>query len=401
MTFIKKELLRVFTDKKLIISLFIMPIVLLIGLFGLMGYLMKNMQEDISMHIGNVYIQNAPNEFQEFCKTIDLSDFNINYINSSQDTTSIKQDIKNGNVDLLIVFEDNFIEKIKNYMNEESLPQIKTFYNISEDYSSATRRDYLSKVITPFRTTLLAERFGNVNTAEVFSIDSDNQEAIIQDDNKASGKLLGMMVPYMITILLFSSVMGVGMDAIAGEKERGTVATMLLTPISRRNIIMGKLIGLTIVSLLSALVYIISASIGTPLLMSSVGEELNLSINYSFVQILQMLVIILVMATNYVGIVALVSSLCKNVKEATTYIMPAYMFVIASGVFTMLGNKEPELFHFLIPIYNCSLVLKNIFIMEITNVQFFTTIAASLGLTAILVIAMTKIFESERIMFNS
>lgn len=399
--FIKKELLRVFTDKKLIVSLFVLPIVILVGIFGLIGYMVQNMAKDIDKHINSVYVQNAPDNFIELSKTIDLSEFDIKYISLSEDDMLIKQNIKDGNTDLLIVFDEGFMDKVNNYMNEESLPQIKTYYNDSENYSSSARKQYLEKAVTPFRTQLLTERFGNINNSEVFNIDADNTQSVIQDENKATGKMLGMLLPYMITILLFASVMSVGVDSIAGEKERGTMATLLLTPASRTSIILGKMFGLTIISILSALMYGISAAIGTPLLMSRLGEQMSLSVSYTPVQIIQLLSTILIMSTNYVGVIALVSALCKNTKEATTYVTPVYMLIIVSGILTMYGSENPSLSSYFIPIYNCSLALKGILTMELTTIEFLITSLVSLALTGILVFVMTKVFDNEKIMLNA
>ena len=58
----KKEVYRIFSDKKMIFSLFILPIVMMVGIFGLMGVLMGNMVSEVEEHVGIVYVQNAPEE---------------------------------------------------------------------------------------------------------------------------------------------------------------------------------------------------------------------------------------------------------------------------------------------------------------------------------------------------
>lgn len=401
MNFMKKELYRVFTDKKLIFSLFIMPFILFFGIFALIGYLQNNMKNDINKHIGSVYIQNAPNEFKTFCSSIDLEGFDINYIDSTQDTGGIKQNIKQGNIDLLIVFDNDFMDSIKNYANETT-PQIKTYYNESENYSQIARSSYIDTVINPFQNKLISERFGNLNDAIAFGIDIDNKEANLQDDNKAFGKILGTMFPYLITILLFVSVMSITVESVAGEKERGTIAAFLITPVSREKIVIGKILGLTIISLLSALVYGISTVIGMQFMMNGIEDtNIGLNINYSIIQIAQIIIIILIMSISFVAIVSLISSLCKNAKEANTYVMPIYLLVVASGLFTMFGNEKPSLVQYFIPIYNCPLALKSIFAMELTMIEFLITLIVSIVFTLILLFAITKVFNNEKIMFNS
>ncbi len=75
----------------------------------------------------------------------------------------------------------------------------------------------------------------------VFTVNSDNPDMVIQDEQKAGGKALGMMLPYFVTILLFAGAMGLGTDMVAGEKERGTMASMLVAPIKRSSIVLGFL----------------------------------------------------------------------------------------------------------------------------------------------------------------
>ena len=80
---------------------------------------------------------------------------------------------------------------------------------------------------------MLSQRVADMNGLQIFTVNSDNKDMIVQDDQKASGKALGMMLPYFITILLFAGAMGIGTDMIAGEKERGTMASLLVTPVKR------------------------------------------------------------------------------------------------------------------------------------------------------------------------
>ena len=79
-------------------------------------------------------------------------------------------------------------------------------------------------------------------------MNSDNPDMVIQDEQKAGGKALGMMLPYFVTILLFAGAMGLGTDMVAGEKERGTMASMLVAPIKRSSIVLGKVFALMIIS---------------------------------------------------------------------------------------------------------------------------------------------------------
>lgn len=398
---IKKELTRVFKDKKLVINLFILPVVLIIGLYILIGKMQSSMEHDIKEHISNIVVQDAPEEFKDFFTTINMK-MNIQYIDGSQSTEEVKAAIKKGTTDTLVEFEVGFIEKIQNYKEGDSAPEIKTYYNPSEEYSKSARDGFLELAITPYQKKLLADRIGNLDNIIVFNVDTNPENSIVMDKEKASGKALGMLLPYFITMLLFAGAMGLGVDAITGEKERGTLASMLITPIKRSEIVMGKLISLSILSCLSAMVYAVSMVITMPMMLGSLsGQDANLAVKFSFVQIIQLLVIMLTLVFLYVTIVSLVAVFARTSKEASTYVTPMYIIVIVAGLITMFQSGETSLVSYFIPIYGSAVSMQALLAGELTNMQFLATIGGTVGSSVILTWIITSAFNSEKVMFNA
>ena len=129
-TIMGKEFARVFKDKKLIFSMFILPVIVMAGIFLLMFGLISNMKADIDKHISEVYVQDAPQDFADVIKQ--AGDVNVTFIGKDADIDAIKDKILSADADLLVVFPDNFTDDVQNYENA-AVPQIKTFYNPSED----------------------------------------------------------------------------------------------------------------------------------------------------------------------------------------------------------------------------------------------------------------------------
>ena len=100
----------------------------------------------------------------------------------------------------------------------------------------------------------------------------------------------------------------------------------------------------------------------------------------------------------YATIIALVSVLAKNVKEANSYVMPVYLLVLAIGIMTMYMTGEPSKIAYYIPIYNSAIVLKGIFVNEVTGIQFVITLATTLLSGLILTAIIAKAFDSEKVM---
>lgn len=393
----KKEVVRIFKDKKMVFSVFILPIAIMVGIMYLMGNVVSNMMNDIEEHKPIVYVQNQPESFQAF---LDSAQLGVEIEKVSDNRKQVEDDILNGNADLLIEFPENFDQMIADYKVGDEVPQVKAFYNPSEDYSDAAYNKIAMGALESYRQTLLAERVGDLSQLAVFTVNSDNEEMIIQDDQKASGKTLGMMLPYFVTVLLFAGAMGIGTDMIAGEKERGTMASLLVTPIKRSSIIFGKVFALMAVSGLSSVVSVVAMVVSMPILANAMtgGAAESLKIEFTVQQIFMMGMLLVALAFLYSTIIALVSVFAKTVKEASSYVMPVYMVVLIVGLLTMYMSGDPNPTAFYIPIYNSAIVLKGILSQEVTIAQYGITLAITLGAGLVLTGVIAKAFESEKVM---
>jgi sodium transport system permease protein len=238
---------------------------------------------------------------------------------------------------------------------------------------------------------------------QVFYIDKQPETSIIVDEQKQDGRILGMMVPFLLNIMLFAGAMGLGVDAITGEKERGTLSSMLVSPIKRGEIVFGKLISLAILSSISAAVYVVSIVVAMPILMNGAtgGALGSVSLQFSPLEIIMLLVILIVVVYLYVSIVALIAVLAKTSKEANTYVMPAYILVMLGSIMTYAGTGDAKLANFFIPIYNSAVSIQNLLMGELTLAQFGATILTIGVLAAIITSLITRAFNSEKIMFNA
>lgn len=394
-----KELTRVFKDKKLIFSMFILPVVVMVGMFMLTFVLVSNMNSNIEKHKSTVYVQNAPERFAGILAAGE--DMIVTHIGKEEDTGFIKENIKDGITDILVVFPEDFDEIIAD--ENAALPQVKTFYNPSEDNSSEARGRVVG-YLEGYRQSLIADKFGSAEAVLIFTVDSDNEESQVYDNDKATGKMLGMFLPYFITMMIFAGAMSLGVDAIAGEKERGTLASLLLTPVSRMEIVMGKMAALGLLSIMSALVYIIGMLVAIPIGMGQMGgSEMmsDLSISFTPVQVAQLIVLILGIVLMYVALIGLVSVIAKSIKEAQTYIMPVYMVVIVAGMVSMYTSDASSFTSYVIPLINSSVAFKGIFTREITVPQFAAAAAVTYAVAFVLIALTAKAFKSEKIMFNA
>ena len=395
----KKEMARVFKDKKMVFSVFLLPVLIMVLIMSIVNGMVDNMMKDIEKHNPIVYVQNEPQSFQEFLKMGKFK-YEIKEIQGEKDRSKAEKEILEGEADLIIEFPENLDEQLAAYKEGDKIPQIKTYYNPSEDFSSAAYEEISVGVLENYRQTLLSMRVGNLENIMVFTVTSDNEDMVIQDDEKAGGKVLGMMLPYFITILLFAGALGIGGDIIAGEKERGTMASLLVSPVKRSSIALGKVTALMAISGLSSLVYVAVMAICAPMMMDSMmgggGNGLDLHLNPQ--QLLLMGVLLIAIAFFYSSIIALLSVFAKSTKEANSYVMPVYMVVIIVGLLTMFQSGTPETLKYWIPIYNNALVLQGILTQEISTGAYLITMVENLLLGALFTGGIVQAFKSEKIM---
>ena len=404
MIIIKKELTRVFSDKKLVFSLFILPAVLVIGIYSLMGKMADSMSQDIEEHIPTVYMVNAPGTVKQLTEATGYDEvaeiYWLDTITNSRQK-ELEAHILDGTAELMVTFEDGFEEKVAAYEQVgDAIPAVTIYYNTTGSYSSAARSTFKTLILDVYKEMLLGARLGNLELLTIY----EENTVVIVDEDKANGEALAMMLPYLITMLLFAGAMSLCVDAITGEKERGTMASMLLTPIKRRELVVGKLVALSLLSAISAVVYAVAMIAAMPMMMKSItdGESIEMNVSFSPMQIFELIVIMITLVYLYVAIVSLVSVIAKNAKEASSYVSPLYILVLVLGMITMFqGGQEKAVVIFAVPVYGSALAIQSLMINELTFIQFSLTAAGNVLLAVIVTYAITKAFNSEKIMFNA
>jgi len=396
---IKKELRRVFKDKKMVFGLFIFPAILIIGLYALIGQLTTSLTEDVDTHISSVMIVNAPEEIKNMINGSPYKEMaDISYI-TEKETENSKQLVTDEEVDLLVYFDPGFYETYNTYeMDGDAVSKVTLFYTTAGNYSMQARYIFEDMILTPLENKMLEKRLGSLDVLRVFDV----EKTVLDKDGAAAAEVLSMMLPYFITMMLFAGAMGLGVDAIAGEKERGTMAILLLSPVERYKIAWGKIISLAILSSMSACVYTVAMLVSLPNMVESMSSAMVTSYHITFMQVISLLLIMICMVILYVSMVGIASVYSTSLKEAQTYISPLYVVVILAGLLTMFqGGKEVPLQMFAIPLYGNALVIQKIAMNELTIVQFFLSFASTTLVSTLLIAGITKAFNSEKVMFHA
>ena len=401
-TIIGKELKRIFSDRRMVFSVFLLPALSIFLIYNLMGILASNRINEIKEHQARVAVVRAPESFQNFWAGYEEKEkYDLSY--DTQISAELKEMVRSGEVEAIIEFPADFSEKMTAY-ERETTPDIHIYYNPTEDYSATASQQLKTSLLKDYQDALLQERFGDLKKIRAFTTNEDfknkPQEYEIKNEKKSSGFGIAQLLPMMLSIMLFASAMGIGMETIAGEKERGTMAALLLTPVSRNTIALGKMISLGILAIISTLTSVIALVAAFPKL-AAISGTMPTNLMYGVTDYLQISIILLLEVGIFVGLICLISVLSHTVKEASTYVTPAYMLVMMGAFAAMFSFGKPGLYVFAIPVAGNIFALKSALNFELTLPQLLLTCVVSLISIALLVLATAKAFKSEKIMFNA
>lgn len=399
---LKKELYRVFSDKKLIFSLFILPAVLMFALYGLIGRLERNMSQDIEAHVPVTYIVNATEGLKSAAAATGFDkNASIDYLTEEAYLSregSITEELREGYADLAVILDPDFEETFRAYQGQDDkIPGINVRFNSAENYSQQAYAVF-SGVLETYRLMLLEERLGNLEQIVVF----EQTDTAVVKESKANTQFIATMFPYMIMIMLFSGAMSISVDAFAGEKERGTLASMLIAPVKRTDIAAGKVIALAIIAALSSVVYAVSMILSMTMMGNTIGGAGFGGVSFSAGQILELGLMLIVLDYLFVAVIAVLSSCSKDVKSASTLVTPVYMVVLACALMTMFsGGARHSLARYAVPLYGNALALQDICTGELSAQGFLVSFGVTAVLAAVLTVLLAKIFDSDKLMFNA
>ncbi|MDE6107928.1 MAG: ABC transporter permease subunit, partial [Oscillospiraceae bacterium] len=213
------------------------------------------------------------------------------------------------------------------------------------------------------------------------------------------GSLFAMLMPMLLMTFLYSGCAAVAPESIAGEKERGTIATMLITPIRRGDIALGKILALGIISTISAAASAIGTILALPKMMGGVAEGMNTNI-YGITDYLLLAAVILSTVLVIVTLISILSAFAKTIKEAQTYAMPVMLLCMGLGLSGMFGGgASQELWTYCIPLYKSVQCMSGVFSFSVLPVGVASTAGVNAAITLLGVFVLAKMFNSEKIIF--
>lgn len=383
----KKELKRFFTDKRSLAAL-IFPGILLFLVYSVIGEffnaetIQNNINKEYQFNI--VLTDNYSEEKNESIIEQGLTNLltlqeikkpKYTYISKDMSNEYLNK-LKNKEIDSLIIFDDNFEDIV---LNQSAIainkPNVSVYYN-----SEIRESEFLFANITQLMSNIYTQ----------FTI-NNNINANVGSKSAITGEILGVVIPLISLTLLYSATLTVCPESIAGEKERGTLSSILVTPIKRSEYTLGKISALVVASIFGGAISSIGMLISLPKLISG-GGEIGVSIE-SYILMFFIFISIVVL---FVTISTLVSTFAKTIKEATGYLSSLMGILFIFALIPTFVDCSNIGFSF-VPILNSVQSIRDTLNDGVDILFLFITLFSTLLYSGIFVVINVKLFNNERV----
>lgn len=378
----KKEVLDTLRDKRTLITAIIMPALLLpLIMWGMTKVTQMVMEKEQNKKL-TLALLNAPDEFVAL---IDTSKFTIK---EGYDMAQGRDEILSDSLDAMIGFGEGF------YKKQEDMGQSKVDMWFKSTNLSVKSR--LSDIVDEYEETLLDTRISKLDISERTIDPIQLRQHDIAPPKEQFGKTVGGFLPYIFIIFCFTGCMYPALDLITGEKERGTIETLLTVPASRFKILIGKVLAISLFGLAAAIMGIIGLVI-TAKFLPDIPEEFKdvLAGMVSMKFIVLLLLMLIPLCFFFAGGLCALVVRAKSFKEAQSIVSPFMMIVIIPAAMALMPGIELDWKTAFIPILNLALATKEI-VADTLQTGHFIAIVFSLTIAAIIAVFTSyKAFSKE------
>ena len=387
-----KEMKDILRDRRTLILMVIMPLVLFPLIINIGSKFMMKLETSAVTKIlkVGVILNNNDDLIRESINTRDDM-----ILKDVEDESSIKNMINEKILDYGIVFDKQFDKKVSTLQQGE----IRLYFKSSAKNDISKRR--IDKLLSGLTTDLLAKRFRKLDLSpDVIKAVNISENDIVTTKEKF-GEKVGGFIPYLFVIFCFIGAMYPAIDLGAGEKERGTIETLLVSPATRFQIVIGKFLVVTLSGIISAILTFVGLYASIKLNSEIPSEILSLILKVIDINsILVIFTLIIPVSVFFAGVLLSFSFFANSFKEAQSIMTPLNFIVIIPAFIGTLPGMKLTTATAMIPILNVSLASKEIISGTINNGLLAIVYISMFLLAAVSLYICIKWFGKEHVIFR-
>ena len=388
----KKELTDVLRDKRTLFFMIVIPVIVMplifIGSIKFQEYQSKKSDEKI-LNIGLIN-KTSDSQIRDY-----LLDQKGVYLVEDIDLDSLELGIKNDSLQGGLYIHQNFINDI----SANAMGKVEVYYKSSDLMSKAKNR--INNALDIYKNEVVSERLSQ------FNVDKDLLEPLdiinkdISTKKETIGKAVGGLIPYMLVIFIFLGAMYPAIDLGAGEKERGSLETLLSSPATKFEITVGKLMVVSLAGMVSGLISVIGISVPFYFI-GNIPDQIKstvLEIISPFI-IVSVIILMVPIAIFFASMLLSISFYARSFKEAQSLMGPLNIIIIVPLMLTLGPGIEIDHITALIPLINVGLLTKEILAGSAQPIYFIETLSSLLFFAAIGIRFSVYWFNKENTIFR-
>lgn len=425
----KKEMKDVLRDKKTILMMVVVPLILypliMFGTIQIMSMIADSQEtknycvgigfETMAQEFADVLAKD-PGKLEYQFEVISLKDSPV-----SEKTADSRKEMEKmligGEMDAYLTAEQ-----------EKSGDIEFQIHYLSSEQDSGNAADMLEEELDIFKEQMQQEMMQELASSVIEVIDSNHPEEIqkrqkeyefkkglllysteISYEDMASteesvGSILGSILPFLLIISLLMGAMYPAIDVTAGERERGTLETMLTLPVKNTELLAGKFLAVATIAVVSAVLNMVSMSfMGFYLYesMAVLGEDISMNVMSFLPAFFVVFLCVLTFALLLSALSMCFCSFARSFKEANNYITPLMLVVMIAGYAGFIPNIKLNATTAMIPVVNISLLIRDIFQSSPNYTLVAIVLLTNVIYALIAVFILGRIYNSEQILFGS
>ena len=399
-----KELKDSLRDRRTLISMIVIPTLVMPGLMFGAGAIMAKVMKKARSEATSLVILGGADSPGVVAALRAEPQFRV-----VESRTDFRELISNKQIRLAVEIPAGFEAAL-----QAGEPQTVTLYHYESEMKSGLGVSAVEGFFRNLRektvTQRLADRGLPASLVKPFEVRREN----VAPPEKVGGNIIGGVIPYLIIIMCFTGAMYPAIDLTAGEKERGTMETLLCSPVRRVNIVLGKFFMVMTASVTTMVLSLVSMGLSVVVGGSMLGASAAKSAQAAaggkaagvipFIDpagILGVFAMVLPVAVLFAAVLLAVALFAKSYKEAQSYVSPLIIVIIMPAVLGMLPGIELTAKTALVPILNLSLVCKEM-LSGVWHWQYIALIFGSTTLYAGVALAFcVRMFNREDVIFRA
>lgn len=388
---LKKEMTEILRDKKTLIIMLVLPLLLypsiLIGMS--LGISMIMQSEEEKEHTVGYLLED-----EEYIEPL------ISLYEQEKEELGARLSFRGASKEEEAVIKEE-TDAWLYFSKEEQSIQIQLNYTSTSQKSDYTE-SIMKELVDKYRNALLTKNLEKEGLTEDFLHPVTYEAVDSATLSESMGMNMGGSIGMIVIIMILMGAFYPAVDVTAGEKERGTLETLLTLPVTNFQMIMSKFISVSIISCITAVISLLALGGSILFIMLALpGDELVQIPVGAFVNCIP--VMLLVMVTTALLLTALSMCFCvfaKSTKEANNYMTPVMLVVMLATMIGMFPTVELDYKTALIPIVNVSLLIKQVLAQAMDLSLALITILVNCAYSVLIIWILARMYDSEDIMFS-